>query len=450
MTPSARRGERASRRALRASGRAPHAVPRALALATVVGVLVLAGCSGPSGAAPGTASPSASASTAAAGCVADPARTIAAKPGATTMSALPAETVAKLDAAAAKAFALGASPGAVVGVRTPAGTWTKAYGTADLAGTPMQVGMHTRIASLTKMYTATIVRQLAQEGKLTLTDTIGKYVDGIPNGDAITLTQLADMTSGVASYTMNDQLLQKYFADPTAVYTPEEVIAAGAAVSPLFPPGEGFAYSNTNTVLLGKVIEKVTGQDIGSLLQQRIFDPLHLANTSWPGTSAALPEPYARGYTLNGNSATPDAPADSTDWNPSWSFAAGEIISDIDDLLTMGRALGTGQGLLDAKSQELRLTSFSEIGYGFGMSCSQGWVGHTGDLSGYNTSLFYDTATDTTVAVQTNSDIASGGCTTSPTLTDDPGDAICQTPAVRLLVALTGELGTAYVPPPRK
>jgi len=426
------------------------ALRRALALATVAGALVLAGCSGSSGAAPGTASPSRSTTPAAAGCVADPARTIAAKPGAKTMSPLPAETVAKLDAAAAKAFALGASPGAVVGVRTPEGTWTKAYGNADLAGTPMQIGMHTRIASLTKMYTATIVLQLAQEGRLKLDDTIGKYVDGIPNGDTITLTQLADMTSGVASYTMNKKLLEKYFADPTAVYTPEEVIQAGAAVSPLFPPGEGFAYSNTNTVLLGKVIEKVTGEDVGRLMQTRIFDPLHLADTSWPGTSAALPEPYARGYTLNGNSATPDAPADSTDWNPSWSFTAGEIISDIDDLLTMGRALGTGQGLVDAKTQTLRLTSFSDIGYGFGLSCSQGWVGHTGDLSGYNTSLFYDTATDTTVAVQANSDIASGGCTTSPTLTDDPGDAICQTPAVRLLVALTGELGTAYVPPPRK
>jgi len=177
---------------------------------------------------------------------------------------------------------------------------------------------------------------------------------------------------------------------------------------------------------------------------------MHLTNTSWPEVSADLPEPYARGYTLNGPAATPTAPTDSTSWNPAWSFTAGEIISDIDDLLTMGRALGTGQGLVNATTQKLRLTSFADIGYGFGMSCSHGWVGHTGDISGYNSSLYYNTATDTTVAVQTNSDIASGGCTDSPTLADDPGDAICQTPAVRLLVALTGELGTAYAPPPRK
>ncbi|GAA4479453.1 serine hydrolase domain-containing protein [Microbacterium panaciterrae] len=420
---------------------------RTLALVSVAGALVLTGCTSSPPPAPGT-SPTATA--AASGCVADPAKTASAAAGATTMSALPAATEAKLDAAAAKAFALGASPGAVVGVRTPEGTWTKAYGIADSAtGAPMQVGMHTRIASLTKMYTTSIVLQLAQEGKLKLTDRIGKYIAGVPNGDQITLTQLADMTSGIASYAMNEQLVDTYFADPSTVYTPEELVAAAVPLSPLYAPGTSFNYSNTNTVLLGQVIEKVTGLSFGRELQMRILDPLHLKNTSWPDVSSALPEPYAHGYTLNGPAATSTAPTDSTNWNPAWSFTAGEIISDIDDLLTMGRALGTGQGLVDAKSQQLRLTSFSEIGYGFGMSCSNGWVGHTGDLSGYNSSLFYDTATDTTVAVQTNSDIASGGCKDSPTLADDPGDAICQTPAVRILVALTGELGTAYAPPPR-
>jgi D-alanyl-D-alanine carboxypeptidase len=418
---------------------------RVAAVTAIVGVLALAGCTAQS-----DPVPSSSSTAAAAGCVANPAAAAAAKPGDHTLSALPATTVAALDAAATKAFELGASPGAIVGVRTPEGTWTKAYGSADPAtGTPMAVGMHTRIASLTKMYTATIVLQLAEEGKLSLDDTIGTYVPGIPNGDRITLTQLADMTSGLASYTMNEALLDRYFADPSAVFTPQEVVKAGVALSPLYAPGTSFNYSNTNTVLLGLVIEKVTGRSIAEELQQRIFDPLHLGNTSWPGTSTAMPEPYAHGFTLNGNDATPDAPTDSTDWNPSWTFTSGEIISDIGDLLTMGRALGTGQGLVDAKTQKARLTSFSEIGYGFGMSCSNGWVGHTGDVSGYNTSLFYDTSTDTTVAVQTNSDIASGGCTQSPTLTDDPGDAVCQTPAVRLLVALSGQLGAAYAPPPR-
>lgn len=428
----------------------PRAVPqslrRALVFGALAGALVLVGCAGPAGPAPRTASASASA----AGCVVDPAETVAAKPGAMTTSALPAETVAKLDAAAAKAFALGASPGAIVGVRTPEGTWTKAYGNADRAGTPMRVGMHTRIGSLTKMYTTTIVLQLAEDGKLKLDDPIGRYVTGIPNGDSITLRQLAEMTSGVASYTTNEKLVDAYFADPSAVYTPQDLIAAAVPLSPLFPPGTSFNYSNTNTVLLGIAIEKVTGQPFADVVRERIIEPMHLRNTSWPDTSAALPDPYAHGYTLNGRTATPTAPADSTSWNPAWSFTAGELISDIDDLLTMGRAFGTGQGLVDAASQQLRLTSFSKIGYGFGMSCSHGWVGHTGDISGYNSSLYYDTATDTTVAVQTNSDIASGGCTESPTLADDPGDAICQTPAVRILVALTGELGTAYVPPPRK
>ncbi|MGN6126466.1 MAG: serine hydrolase domain-containing protein, partial [Humibacter sp.] len=330
---------------------------RATAAVALAGILVLTGCSAPS------STPTTPTRTTAAaepdstgGCVADPGKTIAAKENTASTTALPAATAAKLDAAAQKAFKLGASPGAIVGVRTPKGTWTKAYGSADPAtDTPMQVGMHTRIASLTKMYTTTIVLQLAQEGKLSLDDTIGKYVTGIPNGDKITLTQLANMTSGIASYTMNEKLLEKYFADPTAVYSPEEVVKAATEISPLYAPGESFNYTNTNTVLLGMVIEKVTGQTFAEELQKRIIGPLHLTNTSWPGDSAAIPEPYAHGFTLNGNEATPDAPADSTDWNPSWSFTAGEIISDIDDLLTVGRALGTGQGLVDAKTQQLRL-----------------------------------------------------------------------------------------------
>jgi D-alanyl-D-alanine carboxypeptidase len=426
-------------------------------IALAAGALLLAGCAAPAASAP-SASPStpSEAST----CVTDPARTIAAGTAPIATGALPDDLVGTLDTAAQKAFDLGASPGAIVGVRTPEGTWTKAYGLADPAtSTPMEVGMHTRIASLTKMYAGTIVLQLAQEGALSLDDTIGQYVDGIPNGDEITLTQLGNMTSGVNTYGANEALVDEYFAHPSTVFSPDELIAAAVEISPTAEPGQNFLYSNTNTVLLGKVIEKVTGNSFADELQGRILTPLKLENTTWPGESAAIPEPYAHGFTLNGDAATPDSPTDSTDWNPAWSWTAGEIIADIDDLLTMGRALGTGQGILDEDSQTFRLTSFLDpsqspptpgaSGYGFAMGCGDGWVGHAGDLSGYNTTMFYDTATDTTVAVQANSDIASGGCVNSPTLTDDPGDEICETPAVRIFVGLSSVLGTTYTPPPR-
>jgi D-alanyl-D-alanine carboxypeptidase len=97
----------------------------------------------------------------------------------------------------------------------------------------------------------------------------------------------------------------------------------------------------------------------------------------------------------------------------------------------------------------LAIAPFGAGGYGLAMGCGQGWVGHAGELSGYNSTMFYDTATDTTVSVQTNSDIASGGCENSPTLQDDPGDEICAVSAVRIFVALSGVLGQTYQPPPR-
>jgi D-alanyl-D-alanine carboxypeptidase len=386
-------------------------------------------------------------------CVADIDQVVATPPTiSSSTETLPADIVARLDAAARSSLAQAAAPGAIVGVRTPQGTWTHAYGESDPAtGAPMEVGLHTRIGSLTKTFTGTVIMQLAQEGKLSLADPIDAYVAGVPNGDRITLRMLADMTSGVASYTTSTAFTDTYFAHPDTAFPPDQLLAIGLAESPIFEPGAQFNYSNTNTVLLGMVIEKVTGQSVGDVIGARVLEPLGLANTSWPGESTALPDPYAQGYTLQGDAATPDHPSNATHWNPAWGWTAGELISNMDDLLTYARALGTGQGLLEPTTQAERLGSFpGTAGYGIALGCTDGWVGHTGELPGYNTSVFYDTATDSTVVVQANSDIASGACPQSPTLTDDPRQAVCSSPATRMFVALASALGHPFSPMPRK
>ncbi|MFC6172805.1 serine hydrolase domain-containing protein [Subtercola frigoramans] len=177
-----------------------------------------------------------------------------------------------------------------------------AYGVADPStGAPMEVGMHTRIGSVTKTFTGTLLMQLAEDKKLSLDDTIGKYIPGIPNGDQITLRQLASMTSGIASYTMNSSFTDVYFAKPETIFTPTELVAAGVEKSPIFAPGEKFNYSNTNTVLLGLVIEEVTDEPVSDVYAQRILKPLGLTSTSWPGDQTVMPEPYAQGFTLQGD-----------------------------------------------------------------------------------------------------------------------------------------------------
>ena len=366
-------------------------------------------------------------------------------------AALPDDLVDALDAAAQTSFDSQVSaPGAIVGVRTPEGTWTEAYGLADPdSGQPMQVGMHTRIGSVTKTFTGTALMQLVEAGELSLDDTIDTYVPEVPNGDRITLRHLATMTSGLQSYTGLTDFTDTYFAAPETVFDADELIALGLAASPIFEPGEQFDYSNTNTLLLGKVIESVTGRPLPEVLAEQVFEPLGLEHTSWPGDSTELPEPFAQGFTLQGDTATPDAPSNATHWNPAWGGAAGEMISNVDDLLVYGRALVTGQGLVDPATQLERLgASPARGGYGIAMGCVGGWVGHTGELPGYNTSVFHETSSDTTVIVQTNSDIASGDCPESPVLADDPGGYECMAPATRLFVALSGVLGHEFTPNP--
>ena len=395
----------------------------------------------------------ASAEEAAKACVADVDKVIAAKPTeAMKTASLPADLVAKLDEAARSSFKEAAAPGAIVGVRSPQGTWMAAYGKADPnAGTPMEVGIHTRIGSVTKTFTGTVIMQLAEAGKLSLDDPIEKYVAGVPNGSRITLRMLADMTSGVASYTRSTKFTDVLFSKPETIFTPDRLLAIGISESPIFEPGAQFDYSNTNTVLLGMVIEMVTGKRVGDVFKKMVFEPLGLKNTSWPGESTEMPAPYAQGFTLQGDYATPDAPSNATHWNPAWGWTAGELISNMPDLLTYGRALGTGQGLLGAAAQAERLNSIpAPAGYGIAMGCIGGWVGHDGELPGYNTSLFYDTTSDTIVAVQVNSDIASGDCPESPVLTDDPRDTICSSPARRILVGLSTALGHAFKPMPQR
>lgn len=418
----------------------------------LTGSLLLAGCGSTtsgaeSSADSGTGAPSPS--TAVEACVSDAAAVIAAPELSNRETPLPADLVAELDAAAQSGLAEAAAPGAVVGVWTPEGSWISAFGLADPdTGAPMTVDVHHRIGSVTKTITGTVLLQLAQDGLLSLDDVIGDYVPDVPNGDRVTLRQLANMTSGVASYTRSKDFTDVYFADPSKVYTPDELLAVGLAIPPLFEPGAQFDYSNTNTVLLGQVIEQVTGMEIGDVFAQRVFEPLGLSETSWPGDSAELPTPHARGFTTQGQGSA-ENPADATNWNPAWGWTAGEAISTVDDLLTYGRALGTGRGLLDPQSQEIRLTSFpGPAGYGIAMGCTSGWVGHTGELPGFNTSLFYDTMTDSTVVVAANSDIASGDCTESITLPDNPTGIPCMSPASRIALAVTTALGRPFMTPP--
>ncbi|MEO6826531.1 MAG: serine hydrolase domain-containing protein [Microbacteriaceae bacterium] len=384
----------------------------------------------------------------------DPAAVVKAKLPDAANGPLPVAIVSTVDAAVTATMPQSATPGAVVAIRSPQGTWIKAYGVADPAtGAAMTDDVYQRVGSVTKTFTGTLVLQLAQQGKLSLDDTISQYLSGIPNGSTVTIRQLLDMTSGLASYTLDSAWQKTFFAQPEKVWTPDELVTVAKSLKPLFKPGAEYNYSNTNTVLLGKLIEKVTGSSYADVLQSRILDPLTLRDTSFPGESAEFPSPHAQGSTMQSPDATATHPVITTDWNPSWGWTAGEMISTAENMLRYDRALGTGQGLLSAHEQEQRLSSFPSprdtYSYGLAMGCVGGWVGHTGELPGYNSTVYYQTDSDTAVVILTNSDIASGDCTESATLADNPKGIPCNIPAGRLLTAIGAALGHPFSTPPQ-
>jgi D-alanyl-D-alanine carboxypeptidase len=355
--------------------------------------------------------------------------------------------------AAEAAFAQISAPGAVMAVRTDEGTWIATIGSTELDGTePMSADLHQRIGSITKTFTVTALLQLVGDGELTLDDPIGDYVEGTPNPEA-TLGQLAAMRSGIPSFTFDEDFVDQLFADPREPWEPEELVAVVDGAEPDFAPGEATSYSNTNTVLLGMVIEQVTGQPIAEVLDERIIEPLGLTGTSFPD-GAELPDPHARGYTVQGQD--DGEPTDATDWNPSWSWTAGAMISTLDDLLVYGEELVAGDTLLSPELQARRIDSFDfsiepntpERAYGLGLGFANGWYGHTGELPGFNTVLQHHLDDGITVIVLANSDIKAGDCPAdAPALPDGPKDGPCEDPAVHLANALTAALGVPLVAP---
>jgi D-alanyl-D-alanine carboxypeptidase len=305
--------------------------------------------------------------------------------------------------------------GAIVGVRTADGTWIATVGSTTFDGTdPMTADMHQRIGSITKTATSTLLLQLAGEGRLSMDDPIERYVPGTPNPQA-TLGQLSAMRSGILSYTAVPEFATTLFAEPEKAWEPQELVDLVEGSDPLFEPGSEWDYSNTNIVLLGMVIEQVARQPVHELVAERIAGPLGLVGTELP-TDATLPDPHARGFTVQGQDDR--VPLDVTDWNPSWAWTAGAMISTVEDLLTYSRELVVGGTLLDPDMQAVRIASMQSQGpdfppdhdYGYGLQQANGWWGHTGELPGFNTFMYHQLAQDLTVVVMVNSDIKSGGC----------------------------------------
>ena len=286
-------------------------------------------------------------------------------------------------------------PGVIVGVWIPGkGEWISCKGKGDIkTGRGPNIDDHVRIASITKTFTATVILQLADEKKLKLTDTLDMYDLGVsvPNRDKITIRNLLNMTSGLFNYTNDENFWSKFLADPTAAWTPKQVVDMSIAHGVVAPPGQGYDYNNTNYVLLGMIIEKLTGNAVGAEIKGRIIDRLGLQKTSFP-TAAEMPVTFMHGYmpdSIIGDDTSGPAEKDMSVESPTPFFTSGCMISDLMDLKTWLQALASGMLLSSALHKEqLTFTFPNTSNYGLGVMNGGILIGHSGEIKGYNSSAY--------------------------------------------------------------
>ncbi len=316
---------------------------------------------------------------------------------------------AQLDAAVQKVLEEAGVPGVMVSLSAPGkGEYVRAFGVADKAtGAPMKTDMNMRIGSVTKTFTVTALLRLVDQGKVGLDDPIGKYVAGVPNGERITLRQLAEMRSGLFNYSEDEGFFKALTSDPRRPFTPQELLSYAFRHPVLFEPGAKFSYCNTNLVLLGLVVEKVTGEPLQKVVTDQVIKPAGLRHTLFP-TGAEFPSPHARGYT---DQTATGKVEDAAGWDPSWGWAAGAMTSDLDDLRSWAGTLATGTLLTPAtQAQRLKMVqALPDAGYGLGIFDVAGWIGHNGSLPGYEALVVHLPRPQATLVVLLNTDISYKG-----------------------------------------
>ena len=257
-----------------------------------------------------------------------------------------------------------------------------------------------RIASNTKTFTGAAVLILADEGLIDLNKSIAEYLPeyNIPNGDRITVRMLGNMTSGLFNYSDDPDFFTPFFESGyTFTYTPAELLAASFRHQPVFEPGERFEYCNTNTVLLGLLLEKRTGKTAKQMIEEKVIQPLGLTHTYWP-EGASLAKPHTNGYTMVND----DVPVDASNWNPSWAYTAGILVSTFADMKIWAKAVAEGTLL----SEQARAERFKWVNdhYGFCVMKAGNWIGHPGTIFGYNSHVLYNTAKNITLLILVNMD----------------------------------------------
>jgi D-alanyl-D-alanine carboxypeptidase len=324
-------------------------------------------------------------------------------------AAAPPLDTAKISAIVIKSLKEYNVPGAALDIDTSGSRWAQTFGLADWhANRPVTLRDHFAIRSITKSFTVTRVLQLigASNGAMTLDDPIGNYLPDIPNGGSITIRQLANMTSGLYNYSSDPDFQSAFGQNPDRRWTTAQLLRFAlyskkhGAIN--FPPGTQYQYSNTNTLLLGELVQTLKG--FATTLFTTILRPLGLSGTVYV-KAVDLPRPAATGY-----QGFFDNQPDPVAINASSLGFAGAMAATVTDLALWGEVLAGGE-LLPARLQQQRFRAHLTAGdpnsplydrYGLGMGELAGWWGHTGSGIGYQAAVFHNIDSGVTFAILLN------------------------------------------------
>jgi CubicO group peptidase (beta-lactamase class C family) len=271
--------------------------------------------------------------------------------------------------------------------------YKKGFGLADMEwNIPNQPDTKHRLGSITKQFTSVLIMQLVEQGKLKLDVPISAYLPDYPkkNGDVITIHHLMTHTSGIPNMTSFPGFLKDISRNS---YSPVQLVNLFADSTLQFKPGERFEYSNSGYIVLGYIIEKVTGKSYAQALQENIFTPLNMTNSGYENNGPLLKN-RARGYEKNGSRYVNASFIDM-----SVPYSAGALYSTVEDLYLWDQAL-YGNQLLRKENIELLFTKHIPSGgshYGYGLGIGEmtlgntadriATIGHGGGINGFNTQL---------------------------------------------------------------
>src|SRR3954447_497680 len=242
----------------------------------------------------------------------------------------------------------------------------RAYG-ESMTGVPATTAMHFRNGAVAFAYVSTLLMQFVDHKKVSLDDTIDRWMPSLPEGNKVTLKMLANQTAGYPDYETDPGWLAAFNADPFHIWTFEERLKYALSRPMQFAPGTNWSYAHTNFMVLGEILAKVGGQPLDTLLRERVLEPMGLSNTTGTTTSE-IPSPVLHTFSSERRAAigipsTGSFYEEATFWNTQWGTPIGaNETTNIDDMAKTAVEVGTGALL--SKSSYKAMTAPNLLGFG--------------------------------------------------------------------------------------